>query len=63
MRLNADQIQWAAKHDWFIADMGNGHILICDERWGDDPTAHLNVIGWIGSFAELRTWAGYHYPE
>jgi hypothetical protein len=61
--LTPQQIKWAGQHDWFVADMGNGTIQICD-RWSQlhkdgTVTHHEQVRVWDGSFRSLRNWAGY----
>ena len=53
--LTAAQIRWAAAHDWFIRDNGDGSIRVAD-RYSDGTCF---IIDWYLSFADLRTWAGY----
>jgi hypothetical protein len=48
--LNRQQIQWAASHDWFVCDNGDGTITVLD----DEAT-----LVWTDSFTALRNWAGY----
>lgn len=43
------QIAWASQYDWFIADLGDGSILVDDEC---DETIFDN-------YTMLRRWAGY----
>ena len=53
--LTKRQIEWAAGHDWVLADLGNGTILVIElsELIGDIARP------FAGSFRELRDWAGY----
>lgn len=55
-KLTRDQIRWAAAHDWFGADNGDGTITVV-ERWSD--LAGEQQFRWAGTFQELRAWAGY----
>jgi hypothetical protein len=59
-RLTKSQVRWAASHDWFVADLGNGLIQIVDS-WVNIKTGERgeDVLVWDKSFAELRSWAGY----
>lgn len=49
--LRNSQIQWAAEHDWFIADWGNGMI----KCRGDDG----GPCRFFSDWQALRAWAGY----
>lgn len=58
--LNPSQIKWAASHDWFVRDNGNGTIVV--EEFSYDPSlqASLRYLqSWVGGFRALREWAGY----
>lgn len=50
--MTSQQIKWAASHDWFVMDNGNGTITVRDDLGGP-------LLTWTGSFSELRAWAGY----
>lgn len=61
--LTVRQIQWAATHDWFLRDNGDGTITL-QEAWTVSHKfkaceLHTKIILWTGTFAELRDWAGY----
>lgn len=53
--LTTQQIAWAASHDWFVQDNGDGTITIAD-RYSDGTEI---IMTWHLSFRELREWAGY----
>ena len=53
--LSYSQIIWAAQHDWYVADNGDGTITVA-ASWSGGLTI-IGVFG--GSFAALRDWAGY----
>ena len=59
-QLTTQQVRWAASHDWFVADLGNGLIQVVD-RWVNLRTGERgeDVLVWDKPFAELRDWAGY----
>ncbi|WP_407976111.1 hypothetical protein ACJKIH_03035 [Brucella pseudogrignonensis] len=57
--MNAEQIAWAAQHDWFVRDNGNGTIVVRDEYTDKTGKVCFNAGTWDGTFAALRTWAGY----
>lgn len=56
--MTQEQIAWAATHDWFVCDNGDGTIVVrewfvaSDCAWAVEQT-------WTGSFGALRAWAGY----
>lgn len=52
--LTAAEVKWAASHDWFVRDNGNGTIVVADR---DNLSDRLQT--WVGSFRALREWAGY----
>lgn len=56
--LTPSQVQWAARHDWFLGDLGRGTILIAD-RYTEGGRLYETIIEWRDSFASLRRWAGY----
>ncbi len=56
--MTASQIKWAASHDWFIADLGNGMIQVND-AYTLDGVLFQETITFSGSFRELRDWASY----
>lgn len=53
------QVNWAKRHDWFVADLGNGRIIVLDDYVDCEGKVHRNTIAWTGTFQELRNWAGY----
>lgn len=61
--LTPSQIKWAASHDWFYADKGNGTIVVKDRYSQQHPdgsiTHHEDTLVWNRPFGELRNWAGY----
>ena len=59
--LTAQQIKWAAQHDWFVCDNGDGTITVRDTYMvmGGGPARQDTLIWEDRSFAELRSWAGY----
>lgn len=56
--LNTNQIAWAARHDWFIGDNGDGTITVCD-GYTINGVYGETIVVWAQSFRELRDWAGY----
>lgn len=56
--LNAAQIEWASKHDWFVRAYADGSILVRD-IWIENGKTHNVLNVWRDSFAALRDWAGY----
>lgn len=54
--LTASQIKWAASHDWFVSDNGDGTITVLTMEMSD-PIGATMIFS--GSFRELRDWAGY----
>lgn len=48
-KLTESQIQWASQHDWFVRRSGNQIIVI----------GYDGEMVWVGSFKQLRDWAGY----
>lgn len=56
--MNANQIKWAASHDWFVADLGDGRVLVLDNSV---YPGGLNVCEWctFTDFKALRDFAGY----
>ena len=56
--LTHKQIAWAAAHDWFVRDNGDGTITVHDWYTIGDALFEERVT-WRGSFSELRAWAGY----
>lgn len=59
--LTPSQVGWAARHDWFhkISRIAPGRIMVFD-RWVDaDGKSHSELFAWLGTFEELRAWAGY----
>lgn len=58
--LTPSQVQWASRHDWFIAYQDNGQIIVAD-RWFDCNSGRTGseLILWDRSFSALRLWAGY----
>ena len=60
--LTAKQLAWASQHDWFygLTDVNEKRYLVV--RWSilwPDGTFETRVATWIGSFSELKLWAGY----
>lgn len=57
-QLTQAQMDWAARHDWFVMQDAQG--LIVADRWVDtNGKYHENHVRWEGTFRELRDWAGY----
>ena len=56
--LTANQIKWAASHDWFIQDNLDGTIMVRDASTLDGVYSEKAFL-WVESFGELRAWAGY----
>jgi len=56
--LTASQIKWAASHDWFVQDNGDGTICLRDASTTNGVYSET-LIHWTHSFRELREWAGY----
>lgn len=56
--MTEQQIKWAASHDWFVCDKGDGSIIVRD-AYTLRGEYHSAEIVWTGSFSELRDWAGY----
>lgn len=57
--LTPSQIKWAASHDWFIADNGDGTIKVRECFTINGVLFQEEPIRWTGSFRALREWAGY----
>ena len=57
--LTPAQIRWAKAHDWFVADLGDGVIVVLDCYVDAAGELHSQEIFWRASLAELRGWAGY----
>lgn len=57
--MNAEQIAFAARHDWFVSAKANGNVVVV-ERWTNvlDGTSGDELLT-FSNFAELRAWAGY----
>ena len=52
--MTAKQIEWAAKHDWFLSRCaGNGAVVRDFNHDG------VEVTKVFFSFSELKVWAGY----
>lgn len=56
--LTPSQIKWAASHDWFVCDNGDGSIVVND-AWTQDGVLYQRDVTHTGSFGALRDWAGY----
>ncbi len=56
--LTERQIKWAASHDWFVKDNGDGTIIVRD-KYMFSGFLFTDEITWNKSFSELRDWAGY----
>ncbi|MEJ0096176.1 MAG: hypothetical protein WDN46_23010 [Methylocella sp.] len=56
--MTKQEIKWAASHDWFVADMGDGRVLVLDNS---QLVTGQNVCEWcsFSSFSALRNFAGY----
>jgi hypothetical protein len=50
--MTNQQMNWAASHDWFVRDAGNGFAVVRDQ----DTDEGYRVFG---TFAAMRRWAGY----
>lgn len=60
--LTPSQITWAAQHDWFVSNNGDGTITVRDCGVLDqDGVYHYNetIAHWTRTFKQLRDWAGY----
>lgn len=57
--LTRDQVKWANKHDWFLADNCDGSIWVAEYGWDKDGNADNKIILWDKGFKALKTWAGY----
>lgn len=57
-RLTAQQVRFAASHDWFVSATAEGIIVVRDLFTFEDKAFEEAFI-WGGTFAELRNWAGY----
>jgi len=57
--LTNEQIDWASRHDWFVARVGNTIEVV--DRWINVNTGErgTDFIIWDKSFRALRDWAGY----
>lgn len=54
--MTRNQIRWAAQHDWFIKDNGDGSVTVLElQALG----GRVFTVGIISNFKELRDWAGY----
>lgn len=53
------QIKWASEHSWFVHR--EGETIVVDDHTYDSKTQTANHahMSWIGTFGELRAWAGY----
>jgi hypothetical protein len=56
--LTRAQIAWAASHDWFVSDCGDGTIMVRD-AWTLNGVYDEQILHFAGSFAELRDFANY----
>ena len=56
--LTTQQIKWAASHDWFVGDNGDGTIIVRD-AYVLDGNLFETDIRWAEGFRALRDWAGY----
>ena len=57
--LTPNQIRWAASHDWFVRDCGDGSIVILERGVWNGHDFVNNEFHWRGTFRALRDWAGY----
>ncbi|SPL64420.1 hypothetical protein [Ochrobactrum soli] len=55
--MNNEQIAWAARHDWFVADLGNGTVLVLDCYRVNGAPHEAEIT--FADFRALRVWAGY----
>lgn len=49
--MSEQQVKWASQHDWFVK-AENGVITVWEEET-------KSAIEWVGTFRQLREWAGY----
>jgi hypothetical protein len=56
--LTPRQVQWAARHCWFVRDNGDGTITIRDAGWRNGVFIDIEMI-WEHNFDDLHSWAGY----
>jgi hypothetical protein len=52
------QAAWASRHDWYVAGIAPGKIIVRDSFTWNGRSYSQELI-WGGTFAELRLWAGY----
>lgn len=50
--MNAQQIKWAQKHDWYIDCSADKDAVFVR---GEPGEGNL----WFDNFSQLRAWAGY----
>jgi hypothetical protein len=56
--LTQSQVKWAASHDWFVQDNGDGTICVRDASTTNGVYTET-LVRWSRSFRALRDWAGY----
>jgi hypothetical protein len=56
--LTRAQIAWAATHDWFVRDMGDGTIMVRD-GYTLDGVYHEELVHFRGDLKALRDFANY----
>lgn len=56
--MTPEQVRWAASHDWFVADMRDGSIVVRDETVDRNGKLHV-AYERKRDFVSLRRWAGY----
>jgi len=60
LMLTRSQLNWAMQHDWasFIDDRVKTIVVV---QWVKVESGgyHPQYASWIGSFSELKAWAGY----
>lgn len=56
--MSREQIEFAKRHDWFIADNGNGTIQCLDD-YTDGSGNRFQQAVTFSDFRSLLDWAGY----
>lgn len=57
--LSPAQLTWAAQHDWFVAPLPNGAVLVDEHTYDPTTRTSYHVPRTFTDYAALRHWAGY----
>lgn len=57
--MTAQQIKWAASHDWFIAPTKDEAGVVAEEVAVQKDGAVTREVKTFRDFRTLRAWAGY----